>query len=138
MVFCRRYSVGNTARLIERHKATVLYAVPSYVGTLMRRKNGTYPRLRRVFSSGAKWPRNWHQTFNTHFPNAELCEFYGASETSFISIAKSTEPVPEGSSGARICGRDAVDTRPGWLQATSRPNGTSLHRQRYVIFGLHR
>lgn len=114
VVFCRRFSARNVAREIARHRGTVLYSVPAHIGMLIRQGADYFQCVRRVFSSGAKWPENWLAKFNRAFPNAELCEFYGASELSFISIARSSEAIPDNSVGRAFHGVDiSIRTESG-------------------------
>jgi long-chain acyl-CoA synthetase len=104
VVFCRRFFTRNVARLITRHQATILYCVPAQIGSLVRSKGAPFGTLRRVFTSGAKWPAHWQNQYSRMFPNAELCEFYGASELSFVAIAKASESPPIGSVGRAFSG----------------------------------
>ncbi len=104
VVFCRRFSTRNVARVISARAATILYSVPAQLGSLLRRKGSQLSTLRRVFTSGAKWPTGWQDQYKIVFPNAELCEFYGASELSFVAIAKSAESPPIGSVGRAFSG----------------------------------
>ena len=60
--------------------------------------------LRRVLSSGAKLSSELHASCREKFTNAEICEFYGASELSFVAIAKSSEAIPNGSVGRAFAG----------------------------------
>ena len=104
VVICRRFAARNVAREIAKHQATILYSVPAHVGILIRQGSDFFKSIRRVFSSGAKWPEKWRQKFTSAFAEAELCEFYGASELSFVSIAKSTEDIPNNSVGRAFHG----------------------------------
>ena len=56
------------------------------------------PSVRIVLSSGTKLPANLKQKLQAFFPNAELCEFYGTSEQSFITMARDNQ-TPTGSVG---------------------------------------
>ena len=104
VVFCRHFAARNVARLIRRHRASVLYSVPVQVSTLIQLSPERYDSLRWVLCSGAKWPGSWGARFRQVFRQAELCEFYGASELSFVAIAKGSEAVPAGSVGRAFDG----------------------------------
>ena len=56
-------------------------------------------RLRLVYSSGAKLPAQERGRLARHFPGVEFCEYYGASETSFVTITRPGEATPPGSVG---------------------------------------
>lgn len=104
VIICRRFSAHNVARVIALHGATVLYSVPAQIGTLIQLPATHYTSVRRVFSSGAKWPPQWRAVFDKVFCHAELCEFYGASELSFVAIAKASESPPAQSVGRAFRG----------------------------------
>ncbi|MBO9422086.1 AMP-binding protein [Labrenzia sp. R4_2] len=78
-----------------------LYATPTQLQLIAEaaRRSGSPKALRLVFSSGAKWPDGAKSAFAEVFPKARLVEFYGASETSFISFARSGDGTPAGSVG---------------------------------------
>ncbi len=78
-----------------------LYATPTQLQLIAEaaRRSGSPKALRLVFSSGAKWPDGAKSAFAEVFPTARLVEFYGASETSFISFARSGDGAPAGSVG---------------------------------------
>ncbi len=58
-----------------------------------------FPSLRILMISGAKWRAETRAATEALFPNAGIAEFYGASETSFITIGHPDEKVPAGSVG---------------------------------------
>jgi len=78
-----------------------LYATPTQLQLIAdaARHHGPAPTPLLVFSSGAKWPDGARDSFAKVFPFARLVEFYGASETSFISFARPEDQVPPGSVG---------------------------------------
>jgi long-chain acyl-CoA synthetase len=96
---------------VARHQVTVLYGVPTQLKMLIeahakfasiRGRVGTeFPSVRWVLSSGAKWFQEVTAPLQTMFPRATIAEFYGASELSFVSVAKhgADEFLPKGSVG---------------------------------------
>ncbi|CTQ77063.1 AMP-binding protein [Roseibium alexandrii] len=78
-----------------------LYATPTQLQLIAEaaRRSGSPKAMRLVFSSGAKWPDGAKSAFAEVFPKARLVEFYGASETSFISFARSGDGTTAGSVG---------------------------------------
>ncbi len=73
---------------------TVIYATPSQ---LRRFRNGTAPKVRHIFCGGGTLDAATRDTISARFPNADIREFYGASETSFITM--SDADTPDGSVG---------------------------------------
>ncbi|WP_420412755.1 AMP-binding protein [Roseibium sp.] len=78
-----------------------LYATPTQLQLIVEaaRRTGPLECVPLVFCSGAKWSGEARTALTKVFPNARLVEFYGASETSFISFARSGEELPLGSVG---------------------------------------
>ncbi len=80
--------------------SSVLYATPTQLRQLCHRvKNESQiiSNLRCIFSGGGKLDKRTASMVKRCFPNACLREFYGASETSFITMTD--EHTPEGSVG---------------------------------------
>lgn len=79
----------------------VLYATPTQLHLLAEAavRTGPVSAVRQVLASGAKWHEADRQALKRTFPEARLFEFYGASETSFITIAVPDDKVPPGSVG---------------------------------------
>jgi long-chain acyl-CoA synthetase len=105
VILCRRFRPDAVVRLIENEGATVLYGVPTQL-QLTIRAAGSAPlaSLRWILSSGAKWPTGAREPLRRLFPNARFAEFYGASETSFMTVAKADEGCPETSVGRAFSG----------------------------------
>ena len=78
-----------------------LYATPTQLHFLTEavERKGPLEAVRHVLSSGAKWQDQDRKRLARLFPNAQLIEFYGASETSFITVSHGDEAVPPGSVG---------------------------------------
>ncbi|KJZ19178.1 AMP-binding protein [Loktanella sp. S4079] len=75
---------------------TVLYATPTQLSLLIK---GAFaagvrhlPSVRRVFSGGGKLELALRTKLHPLFPNAKVFEFFGASETSFVSITDGDAP----------------------------------------------
>lgn len=60
--------------------------------------------LRCIFSGGAKLPLDLRKRCEAQLPATDLVEFYGASETSFITAHSTRSPAPEGSVGRAFPG----------------------------------
>ncbi len=79
---------------------TILYATPTQIRMLVepaRHRLGPAPSVRLVLTAGSKLDARTRKQAAGLFPNAEICEFYGSSETSFVAVTDSE--TPEGSVG---------------------------------------
>ncbi len=93
-------SVKQHIGLIAEHETTVLYTTPSQLLFAIKashRGHRPAPSMRLVLIGGGKLTAQTRALATSQFPNAEIIEFYGASETSFITI--SDESTPENSVG---------------------------------------
>lgn len=108
VVFCRQFRPDAVMRLVAEHRATVLYGVPTHLRMVLdaARGAGVAPagNVRWVLSSGAKWFAGAAGELRHQFPAARFAEFYGASELSFVTVARDDEPVPETSVGRAFHG----------------------------------
>ncbi|WP_434054461.1 MAG: AMP-binding protein [Roseibium sp.] len=106
----RGHEVVLTARFDPRtlmtdlsgcRRGSALYATPTQLHFLAEavERKGTLTAVRHVLSSGAKWQDRDRQRLGSLFPNAQLTEFYGASETSFITLSSGDAAAPPGSVG---------------------------------------
>lgn len=77
--------------------ATHLYAVPFMLADMAKAALPA-PRLQAIFCGGAKLPGVLRSLCERTWP-ADLVEFYGASETSFVSAHSTRRPAPAGSVG---------------------------------------
>lgn len=81
---------------VQEMAITVLYATPSQLQLLVRGAEAAsldaLPGVRRVFCGGGKLDPALRQALDRLLPEAEVREFFGASETSFITISDATTP----------------------------------------------
>ncbi|MFG1345321.1 AMP-binding protein [Xanthobacter autotrophicus DSM 431] len=106
VILARAFRPRAVVELARRHKASVLYGVPTQLALLLEvleadglRLENPLASLRLVLCSGAKWPQGRRAALRRLLPKADFAEFYGASELSFITVANMREEVPEGSVG---------------------------------------
>lgn len=105
VILCRRFRPDAVVRIIEGERATVLYGVPTQLQlTIKAAGDAALAPMRLILSSGAKWPTGDREPLRRVFPNAQFAEFYGASETSFMTVAKAEEGGPEASVGRAFSG----------------------------------
>ncbi|MEP3275315.1 MAG: AMP-binding protein [Stappiaceae bacterium] len=89
-------------RQTGEHRATVLYCTPTQlhylIKTALARKE-VFPSVRCILTSGAKWRGLEAEELRRCFPAATVSEFYGASETSFITVVPQDAELPVASVG---------------------------------------
>lgn len=127
---------GQSAQL-HAHRCTILYATPTQlrllpVGTRLH-------DIRLILCGGGTLGADTRHHITALCPNAELHVFYGAAETSFVTMGDSS--TPEGSvgrpyAGVKIAVRDPDDTGTGviWVRSPylfeRYLHGESAHTQR--------
>ena len=92
------------ARLIESG-VTVLYITPTQLRLLIA-TGEPCPHVRLILCGGSKLDDRLQEQTKRNFPNARIHEFYGASETSFITLSDSN--TPSGSVGKAYPGVDII------------------------------
>jgi long-chain acyl-CoA synthetase len=100
-------------------QATHLYAVPFMLAEMLKARVEA-PALRVIFSGGAKLPSALRRECEERWPDADLVEFYGASETSFVTFHSTRSLASEGSVGRpfpgvsiEICGENGEALQQG-------------------------
>jgi len=81
---------------MQNHLSSIVYSTPTQLRQLCdqgAKLTQTNTSIRHIFSGGGKLDSQTAQLLSVHFPNATLSEFYGASETSFISISDKHTPI---------------------------------------------
>ena len=106
------------AQALAARGVQVLYATPAQLRGLA----GALPDLRLVLVGGSKLDAGLRAGLAALAPGAELREFYGAAETSFITLADAD--TPEGSVGRAYPGVE-LDIRQGevWVKSPYLFNG---------------
>ncbi|MCP3387822.1 AMP-binding protein [Bradyrhizobium sp. CCGB12] len=103
VILCRQFRPNLVNRLIALHQVSVIYGVPTQLEMMIEAamRDGLPPFLnvRWMLSSGAKWQGRAVTELRRQFPAARFSEFYGASELSFVTVAKDDEDVPSDSVG---------------------------------------
>ncbi len=98
----RRFKAETVLKSIQDTKATVLVVVPTMLDVISEcgiDLGQTNTSLTRVITAGSKLSPRLRKAVAHTFPNADIIEYYGASELSFISVAKGSENCPEESVG---------------------------------------
>lgn len=93
-----RFSAAELIDTLARGDTPSLVAVPSQLLMLLelatRRDQAAMDSVRLIMISGARWAREHTPALQALFPRARIIEFYGASETSFISWMPADTAVP--------------------------------------------
>lgn len=80
------------ARALVAARIEVLYATPAQARLLTEAKGPDLPALRQVLIGGSKLDAGLRRRLELIAPNAALHEFYGAAETSFLTLANPDDP----------------------------------------------
>ena len=105
-VFFGRFRPNRILSRIASAGGTVIYGVPTQYEALVieaAKSKSNLEAVRFVLSSGAKLSPSLKARLGRVFPNAEVCEFFGTSEQSFVTLARENE-VPVGSVGRAFPG----------------------------------
>ncbi|HET8903477.1 MAG TPA: AMP-binding protein [Saccharospirillum sp.] len=108
VVLVPRFRPRTVLQAIGDHGVTALYGTPTQIKLLLQTAQrdalAPLPGLRHLIISGAKWPDDTRQALRQPFPNAQLTEFYGTSEMSFIALHNDQTRAPQGSVGRPVPG----------------------------------
>jgi acyl-CoA synthetase (AMP-forming)/AMP-acid ligase II len=100
-----RFDAALAFSSIEQHDVTTVVLVPAMLDVLLEHANGkTFGGVRQIITAGAKLSPSLRQRTTHIFPNAETTEYYGASELSFVTVAKGADNCPPDSVGRAFSG----------------------------------
>ena len=88
-------SPSSQLEYLENKKIEILYVTPTQLRLMLSAKYKNYiiDGLRYIFIGGASIEQNTLAGLSKIAPNAELKQFYGSSETSFITISDLLTPI---------------------------------------------
>ncbi|MGJ3254039.1 MAG: AMP-binding protein [Elainellaceae cyanobacterium] len=101
------FSPKTVLHQLQQAPITRLVAVPTVlraIATVASRQHITIPHLQTIIVGGSKLSPSLRHRLTITFPRADVMEYYGASELSFVSLASSREPVPPESVGRAFHG----------------------------------
>lgn len=104
VILFRRFRPDVVVAEMLRHSASVLYAAPTQLASLLDVAAPSVASVKTILSSGSKWSSAISRKIPQRFPGAEFAEFYGASELSFVTVRKAAEKCPEASVGRAFYG----------------------------------
>ncbi|MFD1736434.1 AMP-binding protein [Bacillus salitolerans] len=81
----RHFEGQGVIASLQKYNATTMFVVPTMLKAMLDQKYDEVLSIAKILSSGAKWLPTQKQEIRRLFPNSERIEFYGASETSYIS-----------------------------------------------------
>jgi len=98
---CKSFTPEAVLQKMHEHSISVLYIVPTMFESLLQTSNEQVHSLRKVISSGAKWKKESKERVPKLFPNAQMIEFFGASELSFVTYLMPHEHEQKGETVGR-------------------------------------
>ncbi|MBW3590281.1 MAG: AMP-binding protein [Actinobacteria bacterium] len=95
----RRFNPSGLVRAVERSPITRVWAVPTMLAAAEPRlrtvEEDSLLSVRGVYCSGSAWAPDQRRRCSGTFPRAEVVEFYGSSELSFVAFASSRDEAVE-------------------------------------------
>ncbi|MEE2944643.1 MAG: AMP-binding protein [Pseudomonadota bacterium] len=85
-------SPTRQAKAFADFGVSVLYGTPTQLRLLLRTKPSKLSDIRLVICGGGKMDASLHKELGDVMPKAQIIEFFGASETSFITLADQSAP----------------------------------------------
>jgi long-chain acyl-CoA synthetase len=79
-------------RVLAAHQIGVLYATPTQLRLLAHGTPDPLPQVEIILCGGGALDQNTTEAVSTLCPNARLHQFYGAAETSFVTITDAATP----------------------------------------------
>lgn len=87
----------NQAQHAADHRVTVIYATPAQLGLLLQgmraAKITALPALRHIICGGGVLTETLRSQISQIFSTAQITQFFGASETSFITMSDAVTPM---------------------------------------------
>ncbi|WP_169568868.1 AMP-binding protein [Sneathiella limimaris] len=117
---------------------SILIGTPTQIRALIDyslRQTDVLENLRLVLSAGSKFPTFWLDDFQSVFPTANLCEFYGSSEFSYVSYQQLTPQTNPHCVGKPFDGVDVSIRDQDGTEAAVGQIGTIYVRSPFVFAG---
>jgi long-chain acyl-CoA synthetase len=100
-----QFDTSHVLSAIQTRHVSVLVVVPTMLDVILESASGqSFSGVTSLVTAGAKLSPSLRDRARRVFPNAEIIEYYGASELSFISVAKGSEDCPPSSVGRPFSG----------------------------------
>ena len=133
----QHFSTKRLINLVKQTESLTCYLVPTMIHALISKleaQNEVLPENYTIISSGAKLNVEIRRKLYRYCPNVQLYEFYGSSETSYISM-ETVQGIPSDHSvGQLFPGVEVVIDQPnaegvGEIQVRSPLNFAGYHRK---------
>ena len=133
----QHFSTKRLIALVKQTESLTCYLVPTMIHALISKleaQNEVLPENYTIISSGAKLNVEIRRKLYRYCPNVQLYEFYGSSETSYISM-ETVQGIPSDHSvGQLFPGVEVVIDQPnaegiGEIQVRSPLNFAGYHRK---------
>ncbi len=86
------HTPAQQASALREHEASLLYATPSQLRLLIAADGAVFPKITRLICGGGALDAGLQARLPDQFPATRVIEFFGASETSFISMSDGATP----------------------------------------------
>ncbi|MEQ8733479.1 MAG: AMP-binding protein [Rhodospirillaceae bacterium] len=112
-----RFDPAALISIINTESVSTIVMVPTMLDVLLEHaKERTFSNINNIVTAGAKLSPNLRTRAKAVCPMSDIIEYYGASELSFVTLAKGSESVPAASVGRPFHGvnieiRDASGVR---------------------------
>ena len=87
VVFSDSFFPKHWLKIIEEKEINALFMVPAHYRILLRKISKSINKVKSIVTAGSKMDLETLKKLKKFFPEAEICEFYGASELSYVSYA---------------------------------------------------
>lgn len=80
-----KFNAVEVLRICQQNADAILFVVPTMIESMMQQSTPGQTQIQALISSGAKWSEASKEMAKEMFGEANLYEFYGSSEASYIS-----------------------------------------------------
>ncbi|TDO89397.1 long-chain acyl-CoA synthetase [Halanaerobium saccharolyticum] len=87
VVFSESIFPRHWLKIIAEKEINALFMVPAHYRILLKEITQSINKVKSIVTAGSKMDLETLKKLKTFFPEAEICEFYGASELSYVSCA---------------------------------------------------
>lgn len=91
-----------TKQFLNQHPISVLYVVPTMIEAFFKSQMAVKQSI-QLISSGAKWSPQSKKQIHEVFYDVQMYEFYGASETSFITVLSNEDALNRPETVGKAC-----------------------------------
>ena len=116
-----RFDPASLVSILNTESVSTIVMVPTMLDVVLEHaKQSTFSNIKNIVTAGAKLSPNLRARAKAVCPQSDIIEYYGASELSFITLAKGSEAVPAASVGRPFHGVE-VEVRD--TSGTALPSG---------------